>query len=110
MEGLLVIGDPDPYWGSSLDVFSDPQQPEPGRTSNPAPNLTFATLPLSFMGMDIQTTTQSDYNPAFDLVDVAERYPEDRHRQRNTHQLGLVSAGPTIMSPPTGKAPRTWMP
>jgi phospholipase C len=69
-ESLPVVADPDPYWGSSLDVFSDPQQPEPGRTSNPAPNLTFASLPLSFMGMDIQTTTQSDYNPAFDLVDV----------------------------------------
>ncbi len=69
-ESLPVVADPDPYWGSSLDVFSDPQQPEPGRTSNPAPNLTFASLPLSFMGMDIQTTTQSDYNPAFDLTDV----------------------------------------
>jgi phospholipase C len=69
-ESLPVVADPDPYWGSSLDVFSDPQQPEPGRTSNPAPNLTFASLPLSFMGMDIQTTTQSDDNPAFDLVDV----------------------------------------
>ncbi len=69
-QALPVVSDPDPYWGSSLDVFSNPQQPEPGRTSNPAANLTFATLPLSFMGMDIQTTTQSDYNPAFDLVDV----------------------------------------
>ena len=69
-ESLPIVSDPDPYWGSSLDIFSNPQQPEPGRTSNPAPNLTFATLPLSFMGMDIQTTTQSDYNPAFDLVDV----------------------------------------
>ncbi len=67
---LPVVGDPDPYWGSSLDLFSNPQQPEPGRTSNPAANLTYASLPLSFMGMDIQTTTQSDYNPAFDLVDV----------------------------------------
>ncbi len=69
-QALPIVSDPDPYWGSSLDVFSNPQQPEPGRTSNPAPNLTFATLPLSFMGMDIQTTTQADYNPAFDLVDV----------------------------------------
>ena len=69
-QALPVVSDPDPYWGSSLDVFSNPQQPEPGRTSNPAANLTFATLPLSFMGMDIQTTTQADYNPAFDLVDV----------------------------------------
>ena len=69
-QALPVVSDPDPYWGSSLDVFSNPQQPEPGRTSNPAANLTFATLPLSFMGMDIQMTTQADYNPAFDLVDV----------------------------------------
>ena len=68
--GLPVVGDPDPYWGSSLDVFSDPQQPEPGRTTDPASNLTFASLPLSFMGSKIYDTTSYDQNPAFDLLDV----------------------------------------
>ncbi len=39
---------------------------------NPASNLTFATLPLSFMGRDVNNITQDDQNPAFDLEDVQE--------------------------------------
>jgi phospholipase C len=36
----------------------------------PSPNLTFATLPLSFMGSAIEQTTAADFDPAFDLSDV----------------------------------------
>jgi phospholipase C len=80
---LPVVGDPVPYWGSLLDTKGDhPRQPNPAPKakasgskkpdprSNPAPNLTFATLPLSFMGSDIEKTTAADYDPAFDLADV----------------------------------------
>ena len=74
---LPVVGDPQPFWGSSLDVFTPPSQRQPvdnpgGVSSNPASNLTFATLPLSFMGRDINNITQDDQNPAFDLEDVQE--------------------------------------
>ncbi len=34
------------------------------------PNLTFASLPLSFMGTSINTIIQSDENPMMDLMDV----------------------------------------
>jgi phospholipase C len=64
---LPVVADPDPYWGSSLAPNS---QPEPGHTANPSANLTFATLPLSFMGNEITSITSQDLNPAFDLMDV----------------------------------------
>jgi len=64
---LPVVGDPDPYWGSSLAPTS---QPEPGHTASPAANLTFATLPLSFMGNQINSITAQDLNPAFDLIDI----------------------------------------
>ena len=74
---LPVVGDPQPFWGSSLDVFTPPSERQPvdnpgGVSSNPAPNLTFATLPLSFMGRDVNNITQDDQNPAFDLEDVQE--------------------------------------
>jgi len=59
-----------PYWGSLLDTGNHPRQPEPKPAATPAPNLTFATLPLSFMGDAIEKTTASDFNPVFDLLDV----------------------------------------
>ncbi len=67
---LPLVGDPDPYWGSSLTLNNPIQQPEPGHTSNPSANLTFASLPLSFMGNQINAITAQDLNPAFDLIDV----------------------------------------
>jgi len=72
---LPVTGDPQPYWGSALDVFTPPSQKQPTEsgtpgTTNPSSNLTFATLPLSFMGDQIENITANDLDPAFDLVDV----------------------------------------
>jgi phospholipase C len=80
---MPMLSDPAPYWGSFLDTKGDhPRQPIPierisltfksttDPRSNPASNLTFASLPLSFMGADIQKTTAADYDPAFDLLDV----------------------------------------
>jgi phospholipase C len=64
---LPVVADPDPYWGSSL---APTPQPEPGHTASPSANLTFATLPLSFMGNQINAITAQDLNPTFDLTDV----------------------------------------
>ncbi len=72
---LPVTADPQPFWGSALAPLGSVQQPtESGSapSTNPAANLTFATLPLSFMGKEIKTTTASDLNPSFDLLDVQE--------------------------------------
>jgi len=73
--GLPVTGDPQPYWGSMLaPAGSEPQPTESGSapSSTPSSNLTFATLPLSFMGKDVTNITSSDLNPTFDLLDVQE--------------------------------------
>ena len=72
-----ITSDPQPFWGSALDVFTPPASKQPvdnpgGVSTNPASNQTYATLPLSFMGDQIKATTQQDLNPEFDLLDVKE--------------------------------------
>jgi len=70
---LPVVGDPQPFWGSALDPTQTNRQPtESGGapSTNPASNLTFASLGLSFMGNQINSITANDLNPAFDLLDV----------------------------------------
>ncbi|NYF78411.1 phospholipase C [Granulicella arctica] len=67
---LPMVANAHPYWGLAQDAAGNPAQPKPTQDKNPAPNLTFATLPLSFMGSDIEKTTAADYNPVFDLMDV----------------------------------------
>jgi phospholipase C len=72
---LPVTSDPQPFWGSALDVLTPPSQKQPTEsgaagTTNPSSNLTFASLPLSFMGNQIENITANDLDPAFDLVDV----------------------------------------
>ena len=73
--GLPITSDPQPFWGSALDVFTPTKDKQPvdnpgGVSSNPASNLTFATLPLSFMGSKIYDTTSFDNNIGGDLADV----------------------------------------
>ena len=66
-----VVSDPQPYWGSPLDLPNRLHQPQANKPfGGVSKNLTFATLPLSFMGTDIKKTTAADYDPAFDLPDV----------------------------------------
>jgi phospholipase C len=72
---LPVTGDPQPFWGSALDVLTPTGSKQPTEegaagTTNPSSNLTFASLPLSFMGGQIENITANDLDPAFDLVDV----------------------------------------
>jgi len=66
-----MVGDPAPYWGSPLDSHNRLRQPQTNGTAKSiSKNLTFATLPLSFMGDAIIETTAADYDPDFDLPDV----------------------------------------
>ena len=68
-----VMSDPQPYWGSMLDTADRLKQPQSNRPfGGVSKNLTFASLPLSFMGKEIKTTTAADYDPTFDLPDVQE--------------------------------------
>ncbi len=67
---LPMTSNPLPYWGSLLDP--DKRAPQPKASAYPAPNMTYATLPLSFMGAEIKETTSHDLQPEFDLKDVKE--------------------------------------
>ena len=68
-----MLSDPQPYWGSALDTAQQLKQPQALHTfGGVSKNLTFASLPLSFMGSTIKKTTARDYDPAFDLPDVQE--------------------------------------
>jgi phospholipase C len=68
-----MLSDPQPYWGSMLDTADRLKQPQAVKPfGGVSKNLTFASLPLSFMGKDIKTTTAADYDPTFDLPDVHE--------------------------------------
>ncbi len=67
--GVPVVSDGDPFWGSQLDYFGSNQPANPP-AANPQINLTFASLPLSFMGGVIQSTVAQDSLPQTDLTDV----------------------------------------
>ena len=66
-----VTGDPGPFPGSNMDTSAI--KPAYGQDENPASptlNQTYATLPLSFMGPQIQNIIKADENPTLDLLDV----------------------------------------
>jgi len=68
-----MLANPAPFWGSPLDKDDHLKQPQATKPAKGvSKNLTFATLPLSFMGSDIKKTTAADFDPAFDLPDVQE--------------------------------------
>ena len=67
--GVPVVSDGDPFWGSQLDIYGSGQPANPP-AANPEVNLTFATLPLSFMGNAIDTTVSQDRQPQTDLTDI----------------------------------------
>jgi phospholipase C len=66
-----VVADPGPFPGSNLDASAvKPPYNFDENPATPSLNLTFATLPFSFMGSDIDTIIKTDPNPTADLRDV----------------------------------------
>ncbi len=72
--GVPMLADPEPYWEVKKDdadkSAEKTQASNDPKSKNNSVNLTFATLPLSFMGDKIVETTSHDANPTFDLPDV----------------------------------------
>ncbi|TLU71299.1 phosphoesterase [Lichenicoccus roseus] len=70
--GEPVIGDNGPYAGSNYDTSAvkPPYGPNDESPATPDLNQTYASLPLSFLGKQIEKTIQTDQNPALDLIDV----------------------------------------
>src|SRR6202044_3010000 len=66
-----IVADPGPFPGSNFDHSQvKPPYNTDENAANPAPDLTFATQPLSFMGRDIEKIIATDPNPLADLLDV----------------------------------------
>jgi phospholipase C len=70
--GEPVVGDAGPFAGSNLDYSPQkpPYSPDDESPATPALNQTYASLPLSFMGSNINEVIKADENPALDLADV----------------------------------------
>ncbi len=70
--GLPLLNDQGPYAGSNLDQspVKPPYGPNDESPASPTLNQTYASLPLSFMGSNIESIIQHDQNPALDLADV----------------------------------------
>ena len=73
-----LVSDPNPFWGSQFDTTAANRQPtspaENYAPANVAPNLTFATVPLTVMGRDVIATTKQDLAAA-DLADIGKDIP-----------------------------------
>ena len=70
---LPIISDPDPFWGSPSDKSASPLPVNPGDylgSATLAPNLTFATLPLSMLLSTANTVTATDPTASTDFADV----------------------------------------
>jgi phospholipase C len=79
-QGPPLVNDPQPFYGSQFDTTPAPgKQPaglkESYANTNIASNLTFATLPLTFLGRDVSSVMGQNLNPSFDLPDIQQDIP-----------------------------------
>ncbi|HEV2298656.1 MAG TPA: alkaline phosphatase family protein [Candidatus Acidoferrales bacterium] len=74
-KGVPVTNDDEPFWGSTLDTTrTDKKMPvnpaERQSADRTAVNLTYATLPLTLQGEDLESTAKTDADAKDDLNDV----------------------------------------
>lgn len=73
--GEPMLTDLNPYWGSRLDTLGSHQPINPREHFGPDLNQTYASLPLSLSGGNIDALVGADRNPGTDLADVREDIP-----------------------------------
>jgi phospholipase C len=84
-QGVPVVSDPNPYWGSQFDPNGTDREPtspqekygQHGKSGpyNVSANLTFATVPLDAMGTGIRRTLAGDRHPATNQADIQHDIP-----------------------------------
>jgi len=112
--GVPVINDDDPFWGSQADKTTGPGRmpveqgtggPASPGTSNPQINLTYATLPLTLAGKDLEKVVKTDLDPGDDLADVSDDVPFITKLKQEKVPFGWYQEGfdvePTDTGPPT---------
>jgi phospholipase C len=98
--GVPVLNDNDPFWGSPKDPtapsdkmpfnFEDFELDQKGSA---ALNLTFASLPLTLAGSQLDSITQVDRDPQHDLADVREDIPYISKRHQVPVEFGWYQEG-----------------
>ena len=79
-QGPPLVNDPQPFYGSQFDTTGTGRQPagssqENYKDDNIASNLTFASLPLTFMGSRVGRIMSGNRDPGFDLADIGKDIP-----------------------------------
>ena len=80
-QGPPLVNDPQPFYGSQFDTTVTGREPagatgiESYKDDNIAANLTFASLPLTFMGGSVSKIMAGNLNPGFDLPDIRQDIP-----------------------------------
>jgi len=73
-QGPPLVNDPQPFYGSQFDATRENRTPAGARENyqdaNIASNLTFASLPLTFLGREVASVMAHNRNPDFDLPDI----------------------------------------
>ncbi|MBR0551670.1 phospholipase C [Stakelama marina] len=84
MQGVPVVNDPNPYWGSQFtppNAAPEPTSPHENYGKhgdgpyNISTNLTFATVPLTAMGSGIRKTLSGDRHPEQNQADIRHDIP-----------------------------------
>jgi phospholipase C len=93
-----MLSDPQPYWGSPLDTADKLKQPQAVKPfGGVSKNLTFASLPLSFMGSDIKHHHGRGLRPRLRSARCRRRHRQDRRPQRQSHPTGAGISRATTM-------------
>lgn len=84
-QGVPIVNDPNPYWGSEFDTTVNNREPDSPKenyaqgsataSGNVSTNLTFATVPLTAMGKNVMSTLAGDQNPAKNEADIQKDIP-----------------------------------
>ena len=98
--GVPVMNDNDPFWGSPTDPTPKAQKMpvnprDFGTESKPNTqiNLTFASLPLTLQGKQLQSVTRQDQNLQGDLADVRQDIAFISRRQQSAAGFGWYEEG-----------------
>ena len=74
LQGVPLVNDPQPFWGSQFDTTTDGRQPAGAKESyangNIAKNVTFASVPLTLGGKDTAGAMAQDRHPAQNQADI----------------------------------------